>query len=214
VTIEPKLRRLAARPPTPAIAPHVTAAGEAAPPEFAWAGQAAVHVGTVVHRQLQHFADGGIESWTVARVRALAGKFERDLMLLGVEPHDIGTARERVLAALTRALNDPRGRWVLGVRAEARSELRLTVRNGEVLEHLRLDRTFVDDGKRWIIDFKTSQHQGGDLGAFLDSEVVRYRSQLERYAHALAAIDSRPIHLGLYFPLLAEFRGWPATTSP
>ena len=71
---------------------------------------------------------------------------------------------------------------MLGAHAEARSELRLTVRNGAFLEHLRLDRTFVDDGKRWIVDFKTSQHEGGDLDAFLDSEVERYRPQLERYA--------------------------------
>ena len=213
-SIEPKLRRLAQRSPTPATAPHAPAPSEATQPEFAWAGQAAVHVGTVVHRLLQRFADGGVASWTAARVRARAGTFERDLLLLGVEPHAIGAARDRVLAALTRALDDPRGRWVLGAHAEARSELRLTVRNGERLEHLRLDRTFVDDGKRWIVDFKTSQHQGGDLEAFLDSEVARYRSQLDRYAQALGAIDSRPIHLGLYFPLLAEFRGWPATTSP
>ncbi len=142
------------------------------------------------------------------------GTFERDLTLLGVEPQDLAVARDRVLAALTRALDDPSGRWVLGAHAEARSELRLTVRNGRLLEHLRLDRTFVDDGKRWIVDFKTSQHQGGDLDAFLDSEVERYRAQLERYAHALAAVDSRPIYLGLYFPLLAKFRGWPATTNP
>ena len=33
-------------------------------------------------------------------------------------------------------------------------------------------------------------------------------------AHALGAIDSRPVWLGLYFPLLEEFRSWPATTSP
>ena len=213
VTIEPVLRRLATRPSTRAIAQHTPLVNEVTQPEFAWAGQAAVHVGTLVHRQLQRFADGDVASWNGARVRALAGTFERDLMLLGVEPHDIEAARDRVLAALMRALDDPRGRWVLGAHAEARSELKLTVRNGEVLEHVRLDRTFVDDGKRWIVDFKTSQHQGGDLDVFLDSEVTRYRPQLERYALALAAIDSRPIHLGLYFPLLAEFRGWPATTN-
>ncbi|MEO8465231.1 MAG: UvrD-helicase domain-containing protein [Gammaproteobacteria bacterium] len=210
--IEPVLRRLAARPPAHTIARHSPSAGDSVQPEFAWAGQAAVHVGTLVHRQLQRFADG-VEAWSAARVRVLARTFERDLLLLGVEPHEIGAARDRVLAALIRALDDPRGRWVLGAHAEARSELKLTVRNGELLEHLRLDRTFVDDGKRWIVDFKTSQHQGGELQTFLDSEVARYRSQLERYAHALAAIDSRPIHLGLYFPLLAEFRAWPATTN-
>jgi ATP-dependent exoDNAse (exonuclease V) beta subunit len=215
VTLTPVLRRLDPPAPAPTTVARVSAEAEPSPPEFAWAGQAAVHVGTVVHRQLQRFADRGIDAWTAAQVRALAGTFERDLLLLGVEPHEVGDARDRVLAALMRALADPRGRWVLGAHAEARSEFRLTVRNGDVLEHLRLDRTFVADGKCWIVDFKTSQHEGGDLGAFLDSEVARYRPQLERYAHALAAIDPRPIHLGLYFPLLAEFRGWPAAiTSP
>ena len=114
------------------------------------------------------------------------------------------------MAALTGALEDPHGRWVLGTHAEARSELAITLRTGDVLEHLRLDRTFVNDGTRWIVDFKTSQHEGGDVDAFLDSEVARYAPQLERYAQALAAIDARPVHVGLYFPLLRRFRSWAA----
>jgi ATP-dependent helicase/nuclease subunit A len=210
--ITPVLRRLDPRPlpaGAPASRPAVAALAE---PEFAWAGQAAVHVGTLVHRQLQRFADSGVESWTAAKLRALAPTFEHDLALLGVDPRELAAARERVLTALLRALEDPLGRWVLGAHAEASSELRLTVRNGDVLEHLRLDRTFVHGDKRWIVDFKTSQHLGGDLHAFLDSEVARYRPQLERYAHALAATDARPIELGLYFPLLAEFRSWPAAS--
>ncbi|HVY66250.1 MAG TPA: UvrD-helicase domain-containing protein [Gammaproteobacteria bacterium] len=213
LAVTPGLRRLALR-----RAPDVATA-DAAPqigvtqPEFAWAGQAAVHVGTVVHRQLQRFADTGVGTWTAARVRTLMPAFTRELLLLGVEPAEAGQATDRVVAALTRAIEDPLGRWVLGAHAEAQSEFKLTIRNGELLEHLRLDRTFVADGKRWIVDFKTSQHEGGDLAAFLDSEVERYRPQLERYARALAAVDTRPIHLGLYFPLLAEFRSWPATTA-
>ena len=212
--ITPALRRLAPRAATLQLDGSTPGEQAAMQPEFAWAGQAAVHVGTIVHRQLQRLAESGVEAWTASRIRALAATFERDLLLLGVEPQELPAARDRVLAALTRALEDPHGRWVLASHAEARSELKLTVRNGQLLEHLRLDRTFVDDGKRWIVDFKTSQHQGGDLEAFLNSEIARYRPQLERYARALAAVDPRPIHLGLYFPLLAEFRGWPATANP
>jgi hypothetical protein len=63
------------------------------------------------------------------------------------------------------------------------------------------------------VDFKTSQHEGGGLSAFLDSEVERYAPQLERYAHAVAVTDPRPIELGLYFPLLGELRSWPATAT-
>ena len=85
----------------------------------------------------------------------------------------------RVVTALSRALADPQGRWVLGPQAEARSELRLTLRASAVLEHVRLDRTFVADGRRWIVDFKTSEHEGGSLREFADSEVARYAPQLE-----------------------------------
>ncbi len=209
--ITPALRRLELRPAACSAAAQAAVPDvPATAPEFAWAGQVAVHVGTVVHRHLQRLAERGIDAATAAGVRESAQRFEGELLLLGVEARDVASAAKRVVAALTSALADPRGRWVLGAHDEGRSELGLTVRSGAFLEHLRLDRTFVEDGKRWIVDFKTSQHEGGDLAAFLDSEVARYRPQLERYAAVMAGIDARPIYVGLYFPLLAEFRGWPA----
>ena len=42
-------------------------------------------------------------------------------------------------------------------------------------------------GVRWIIDYKTSVHEGADTAAFLDNELERYRGQLERYAALLQA---------------------------
>jgi hypothetical protein len=89
----------------------------------------------------------------------------------------------------------------------------MTVRTGVCLEHVRIDRTFVAEGRRWIVDFKTSQHEGGDVDAFLRSEMERYAPQLERYARALAETDARPIELGLYFPLLGQLRSWHATAT-
>ena len=172
-------------------------------------GQAAAHVATVVTRHLQRIAEQGIERWDASGGSAEAA-FARELELLGVEAAERDRAAARVVAALSRALADPHGRWVLGPHAEARSELKLTLRAGAVLEHVRLDRTFVADGRRWIVDFKTSEHEGGSLRAFADSEVARYAPQLERYARAVAASDGPPVQLGLYFPLLGELRSWPA----
>ena len=49
-----------------------------------------------------------------------------------------------------------------------------------------IDRTFVDEsGVRWIIDYKTSDHQGGDIENFFESERERYQEQLERYARLM-----------------------------
>ena len=212
VAIAPVLRRLAA---PAAGAPRATAvvAAPVVRPEFVWAGHAAAHVGTVVHRYLQRIAEQGLERWNARRVAELGPAFARELELLGVEAAERAGAVERVVTALSRALADGHGRFVLAPHAEARSELRLTLRAGAALEHVRLDRTFVAEGKRWIVDFKTSTHEGGGLEAFLDTEVARYAPQLERYAAAVAASDARPLQLALYFPLLGELRAWPAAAT-
>ena len=113
------------------------------------------------------------------------------------------------MQALEAVLDDATGQWILAARREADSELPVSRAAGGLIENLRLDRTFVDDsGTRWIIDYKTSAHEGGSTEAFLDSEVQRYRRQLERYARAMSSVDGRPIRVGLYFPLLRAFRQW------
>jgi ATP-dependent helicase/nuclease subunit A len=172
-------------------------------PEYAWVGQTAVRVGTLVHRELQRIASRGLES-----IEQQVPRFRGDLELLGVVPEELDAAVRRVQRALRGAIEDPRGRWILGPHSEARSELRLTIRGPGGLEHIQLDRTFVDAGVRWIIDFKTSMHEGGEIETFLDSEVARYESQLEQYAATMARLDRRPIRVGLYFPLLRAFRDW------
>ncbi|HVJ29778.1 MAG TPA: UvrD-helicase domain-containing protein [Gammaproteobacteria bacterium] len=212
VAIKPVLRRLVA-PAAGAANISAQPAPPVARPEFVWAGHAAVHVGTVVHRYLQRIAEQGLERWSAQRVGGLQPAFARELELLGVEAAERTVAAERVSAALSRALDSRHGRFVLEPHDEARSELRLTLRAGSALEHIRLDRTFVAEGKRWIVDFKTSQHEGSALSEFLDSEVARYAPQLERYAAAVAASDSRPVQLALYFPLLGELRAWPAAAT-
>ena len=174
--------------------------------EFSWAGEAARHVGTVVHRWLQRLADDALEGWTPARLEAMRPRLARELERRGVRPAESHNASARVVRALTQTLNDERGRWLLGPRADARSEYRLRRVVGTVLHSYVMDRVFRDDtGARWIADYKTSSHEGGDLDAFLDRERIRYEKQLARYAEALGEPRTR---LGLYFPLLAGWREW------
>jgi hypothetical protein len=82
---------------------------------------------------------------------------------------------------------------------------------GQWLDFARASVALPDDaeGRRWIIDYKTSSHEGGDRKDFLDREVERYRRQLERYADLLSGLyPGQPIALGLYFPLLDGWRSW------
>ena len=71
----------------------------------------------------------------------------------------------------------------------------MRLRGREGIRSYVIDRLFRDAaGNRWIVDFKTSRHEGGGLEAFLDEQRTRYESQLNAYA---AAFDRA--RLGLYF---------------
>src|SRR5690606_16734411 len=130
--------------------------GEALRPEFEWAGQPARQIGTVVHRRLQRIAIDGLDVWSAETVAASRADIRRELKLLGLSPDDAETGADAVVDALAHVLDDPTGRWILSPHEDASSELKLAIRDGARLEHVRLDRTFVDrDGTRWIVDFKT-----------------------------------------------------------
>ncbi len=177
--------------------------------EFSWASETAKDIGTVVHRWLQTIAEEGVEHWAAGRLASFRDVLAHDLRVLGVPETELGRALTRVLEALASALEDERARWLLSKHAQARSELRLTGVIDAQVVNIIIDRTFVDDrGVRWIVDYKTGLHEGADLEAFLDNERERYREQLERYATLVARMDSRPIRLALYFPLLKGWREW------
>jgi ATP-dependent helicase/nuclease subunit A len=175
--------------------------------EYSWVGETARHVGSVVHRWLQRIAEDEMNGWDAARIVSLRAGFRNELAACGVEDAQLGAAAERVARALANALADARGRWLLGPQPGANNEYRLTaVIEGE-RRSLVIDRSFTDaNGKRWIVDYKTSGHEGAEVEAFLDREQERYRAQLARYAQALA--QGEPAMLGLYFPLLAGWREW------
>lgn len=177
--------------------------------EFSWVGETARRIGSVVHRWLQRIADDGGTGWDAARIHALGPAIRLALAAQGVGESEIAEAAVRARQALIHCVSDERGRWVLGTQAEGRSELRLTgIAEGQRI-NVVIDRTFVDDqGVRWIIDYKTSMHEGGDTEAFLDNEQARYRGQLERYARLMQAGGAARIRLGLYFPLLGDWREW------
>ena len=183
----------------------------AAAVEFDWVTETARQVGTVVHRELQRFArEGGALPGDESGRHAVQRRYAAELAELGVPYERRAAAAARALEAVRRTLEDERGRWLLDAsHGSAQSELALTgvVDNG--LVSIVIDRTFVDaTGVRWIVDYKTSSHEGAGLEDFLDNERERYRGQLERYAQLMQALGDEPIRLGLYFPLLSGWREW------
>jgi ATP-dependent helicase/nuclease subunit A len=146
-------------------------------------------------------AEEQLNGWDAKRVASLNKGFERELERRGVPPKDVKTSAELIVEALTNSLSDQRGRWVLGPKKEARNEYRVRLRTSNGLRTLVIDRFFVDpDDGRWIVDYKTSRHDGANVEGFLNRELERYDQQLMTYGRLVK--ESKQ---GLYFPL---HRGW------
>lgn len=179
--------------------------------EFSWASELARHVGNVVHRWLQKIAEDEMHGWNTVRIEMLKDQFKQNLLADGMSGNstEVGYAVERIMLALTYAINDKRGKWILGPQQSAQNELKISGIDDNVPMTWVIDRTFYDsNGVRWIIDYKTSSHEGSDIQVFLDREQMRYRNQLDHYAKVMQQIDSRPIRLGIYFPLIGGWREW------
>ena len=171
--------------------------------EFYWVGTEARIAGTLVHRWLQLLADGRTNK-NVQEQAELGPVTQSWLREMGVAKDMSVVIIERVEAAVNGMLADDRGRWILD--GEGYTELGLSgVYEGEIssviLDRVRID----DDGTHWIIDYKTSSHEGGNLEGFLRVEADRYRPQLTHYASIYAAWAKQDVKCALYFPLLQSF---------
>jgi ATP-dependent helicase/nuclease subunit A len=176
-------------------------------PVFDWAGETARRVGTLVHAELQVL---DLDRSDAATIKDRDAHFRRWLALHGVPADRLQDASARVMSALIAVHRDPRARWILEKRArdDVREHALSGHSHGEVVRVI-FDRSFIDDqGVRWVIDYKTSHHAGGNLEEFLDREVDRYRPQLYRYAQLARMLGPERVRVGLYFPLMGAWREW------
>ncbi len=96
---------------------------------------------------------------TSAAYAAREPQFRRWLALHGVPDERLDDSAGRVIAALIAVQNDPRGRWILQQGREDVREHALSGRWQGEIAHVVFDRSFIDEeGVRWVIDYKTSQH--------------------------------------------------------
>ncbi len=178
--------------------------------EFEWAGETIKHIGSVVHSAIQWIAEEGLSKWSNERIHAESKSFDNALRHLGVPEGERPAAVKRINAALITMLNDERGLWILSnEHTEQENEYAISGIVDNKLVNAILDRTFIDaNGVRWIIDYKTSRHEGENRDGFLDHEQERYQNQLNKYALLMSGLEENDIKLGLYFPLLEGWREW------
>jgi ATP-dependent exoDNAse (exonuclease V) beta subunit len=170
--------------------------------EFNWAGVQVRRIGTVLHRLLERVGQVGIERFDEAQRSALRERIPGLLQAMGTGSQELDDAVEPIREAFERTLESETGRWILsGEHREAACELPLTgIIEGQLVNAV-IDRTFVDEhGTRWIIDYKSGYHAGGDLEGFLGEETERYSTQLAMYRKLFEQMGETDIKAALYLP--------------
>ena len=117
----------------------------------------------------------------------------------------ISDATPEALQIIQRIEKSRIAAWLLAPHQEAHSEWPFVSINakGEMVKN-SIDRSFVAEGVRYIIDYKVARQQDSEsLEGFLIRMKTTYAPQLLHYQFIIKQLDQRyPIRLGLYFPEL------------
>jgi ATP-dependent helicase/nuclease subunit A len=174
--------------------------------EFSWAQEDARIIGLVVHQLLERADLSRVKSWKNSiDETSISASLSRN----GLIAERIGNAGQRIKNILRSMSTDERAHWLFDPdHRDTSSEWALScLQDGHIANYI-IDRSFIDEnGIRWIVDFKTSTHEGSNLQNFLDEEEQRYATQLEQYAQLVRFLEPElKIRLGLYFPAIGKWR--------
>ena len=108
--------------------------------------------GTLAHLYMELFAESDLTTWTDARLQGCAPAMKKWLMQQGHGVEQANQSASQVLQALRITLASKDGQWVLQKHAAANSEFSILQSDDDGVKNHVIDRTFVADGVRWIID--------------------------------------------------------------
>ena len=163
------------------------------------------HVGTVIHQVLEHYA--GSTPLPKHPSESDRRQWSWRLQQLGLLGESLDTALASVEQSICTTLADDKGRWILDAQhQDSARELAISYSLGGATGDLVIDRTFIDQGIRWIIDYKSSRPEAEQpLADFLAQETASYSDQLDLYRRAMQSSGELPVRCALYFTALGLF---------
>lgn len=156
------------------------------------------NVGILTHLYLQLIAENGIENWPIAKLATLKNAMHRWFKQKAYDEATIEQAVRRVQDALAATLVSDQGQWILQSRVGAASELAIEFNSDKTATKKIIDRTFIEDGTRWIIDYKSIELTSDTSDASLKAIAAQYQTQLDDYA-SLFESEGLPIQKSIFF---------------
>ena len=157
------------------------------------------HCGTLAHLYMELFAKTDLQTWITQRLQQCQPAMQKWLAQQGHAKQLADQGAVQVLVALQTTLASAAGQWVLQSHTGAVSELSLLQTQEEGVKNHVIDRTFVENGIRWIVDYKlTTLDEAKNTTDDLSLVAEQHRPQLERYAE-LFRHENLPIKKAVLF---------------
>ncbi|KTC85802.1 UvrD-helicase domain-containing protein [Legionella drozanskii] len=153
-------------------------------------------IGIVAHELLQWICNHHPNNIEELPWKMIAKQF-KSLGFTQMEQEEAFNALRR---QITHLFSDPIGQWLSKVHHEERNEYELLINEQGLPSTRIIDRTFIENGIRWIIDFKTGN----------EAEITQkeHHQQVTHYARLLATYSLEPIHCGLYYLSSGHWVTW------
>ncbi|CAM3020109.1 UvrD/REP helicase [Legionella steigerwaltii] len=144
-------------------------------------------IGIVTHQLLQWICDNHPKTltevpWNLARYELRKLGFDETMQ------HDALLSMQE---QIKRMFEDQTGLWIMSKHHQEQNEYELLVEQQNRPITRIIDRTFEDQDKRWIIDFKTGKED--------ETSVTRHRQQLNEYGSYLSKQTPLSIYCGIYY---------------
>lgn len=153
-------------------------------------------IGIVAHELLQWIGDYHPEKLADLPWQLIENRFK----FLGFSEKELEDSCSLLRKQLNRMFNDPIGQWLIKAHREEQNEYELLLNAEGQASTKIIDRTFISEGFRWVIDFKT----GGDE----EDKQNLHRLQVNNYAELLTSLSSEPIRCGLYYLASGSWVQW------
>lgn len=154
--------------------------------------------GTLAHLYMQLISNSGLAHWPTSRLDSCKPAMISWLLQQGhAQPLCVATADD-IISMLYTTLTSEDGQWVLKSRDNEANELAIESLQQQAIEKKVIDRTFVENGTRWIVDYKTTVINANADTLTLKHLAEQYRKQLEDYAQ-LFAHEGLPIQKAIFF---------------
>ncbi|HYG31504.1 MAG TPA: 3'-5' exonuclease, partial [Methylophilaceae bacterium] len=154
--------------------------------------------GILAHRYMELIAQDGLDAWPISRLETLEPMMQRWLLVQGHSNEEAVIGAERALDALRLTLESETGRWILQKREQGSYEYALSRAEEDGISTHIMDRTFVEDGVRWIIDYKSTRFADDVSEPELQRQAELHGDQLRRYGR-LFVHEELPIRTGVFF---------------